>query len=292
MQKDFAVVWERLYAESIAFKTWHNQHYASQDRLWDVADSVVKAHSQELQNQLDAASQQLGSLQLDPELKFPPYLEKVDIHRMPGGYGPKDVAQGAFYTVGVDAFFRGWQSGYVGAFAVAQAARRFPGLTPARILDVGCGAGNSMWAWCEAFPHAEIHGVDAGAGLLKFARIESVARKVHSSCHFKQASAEDMTKLYPEGGSFDLVVSHIVFHETSEEAIANILRECLRVLRPGGVMLHIDVCSHDWHYNQPRDRFFQHWQTVYNGELFGAVTRSCELETLRDALASSWILRR
>lgn len=44
-----------------------------------------------------------------------------------------------------------------------------------------------------------------------------------------------------EDGSFDLILSHILFHETSAKAVPEILRECRRLLAPGGVMLHLDL---------------------------------------------------
>jgi hypothetical protein len=52
-------------------------------------------------------------------------------------------------------------------------------------------------------------------------RIESIARK-YQNVHFKQASAEDLSKLYPDN-SFDLVVSHIIFNETSVEGDTSFL---------------------------------------------------------------------
>ena len=41
--------------------------------------------------------------------------------------------------------------------------------------------------------------------------------------------------------SFDLIVSHILLHETSHKAVYNIMRECHRLLRPGGMVVHGDV---------------------------------------------------
>ena len=56
--------------------------------------------------------------------------------------------------------------------------------------------------------------------------------------HFKQASAEDTG--YPDQ-HFDLVFTSAVLHETSAKALPKIIRECFRVLRPGGVMVHLEV---------------------------------------------------
>ena len=56
--------------------------------------------------------------------------------------------------------------------------------------------------------------------------------------HYKQENAEKTH--YPDE-SFDLVVSVIMFHETSQSALPNILGESYRLLKPGGMMLHLDV---------------------------------------------------
>ena len=75
-------------------------------------------------------------------------------------------------------------------------------------------------------------------------------------------------KVYFEDNSFDTIVSHILFHETSVEAINNIVNEAYRILKPNGIFINLDVPCHDWHYENAEDRFNQHWQTHFNGEPF------------------------
>lgn len=267
MKNDFVVLVEELKKKE-KYSKWHQDTYDSQDALWNTAESVVKNHydriTEKYNSIMDPASQTKGTLILSPSLILPKYAVDHDIHRMPGGYGDVSFHSGALYTVAADAFFRGYQSGYVGHFAIEILKRKFPEFVPTKLLDIGCAAGNSTWVWCEQYPMAEVHGADFGAGLLKYAHIEAEARGVVA--HFHQMNCEDMSKF--EDGSFDLVVSHIIFHETSPEAIVKILKECMRVLRPGGVMLHIDVCNQDWHYSERSMQFLQHWQTFYNEEPF------------------------
>jgi len=43
---------------------------------------------------------------------------------------------------------------------------REPAFAPRRILDLGCGVGNSTLPWAEGFPGAEVHAVDVAAPLL------------------------------------------------------------------------------------------------------------------------------
>ena len=52
--------------------------------------------------------------------------------------------------------------------------------------------------------------------------------------HFSQQNAESTDF---ESGSFDLVISHIMLHETSKSALVRIMKECRRLLRPGGVIV-------------------------------------------------------
>jgi len=56
--------------------------------------------------------------------------------------------------------------------------------------------------------------------------------------HFMQANAEETD--FPDN-SFDFVYSSAVLHETSAKALPRILAECRRVLRQGGVMIHLEV---------------------------------------------------
>jgi ubiquinone/menaquinone biosynthesis C-methylase UbiE len=110
-----------------------------------------------------------------------------------------------------------------------------PDFAPAEILDLGCGVGHATLAYAAAFPGAVLHGLDCGAAMLRYGhrRAEGLGIPVH----FRQGDAEHTP--YPDA-SFDLATSHIVLHETSTRVLPAILKECHRLLRPGGVMLHID----------------------------------------------------
>jgi ubiquinone/menaquinone biosynthesis C-methylase UbiE len=88
----------------------------------------------------------------------------------------------------------------------------------------------------RTFPKAEVHGIDVGASLLRYAH----ARAAHLglAVHFSQQNAESTD--FPDN-HFDLVYSCAMVHETSAKAFPRILAETLRVLRPGGVMVHLEV---------------------------------------------------
>jgi ubiquinone/menaquinone biosynthesis C-methylase UbiE len=97
------------------------------------------------------------------------------------------------------------------------------------------------------------------APVLRYAHARAEALGV--PVHFSQQNAE---KTDFEDGSFDLVLSHIVLHETSKSALPRILGECHRLLEANGLMLHLEI---------PRgksviEKFMHNWESYNNNETF------------------------
>ena len=188
---------------------------------------------------------------------------------MPGNYNgeyrPGDVANGALYDRAVWLYAMGRMGPLnddMGQTVIAYLREQHPDFRPAAILDMGCTVGHSTLPYAEHFPDAELHGIDLGAPVLRYAhaRAEAMGRKVH----FSQQNAE-RTNFADE--SFDLVVSHILVHETSHKAIRNIVQEAHRVLKPGGLMIHVetppyramsdfDACMLDWDTRNNNEPFW------------------------------------
>lgn len=88
--------------------------------------------------------------------------------------------------------------------------------SPKRILDIGCGPGNSTGRLAAKFPNAEILGVDFSEDML------NKAKRTYPELNFKQAFLpDDLDKL---DGKFDLIFSNaciqwIPNHETLIPAI-------------------------------------------------------------------------
>ena len=110
-------------------------------------------------------------------------------------------------------------------------------------LDVGCGNGPLVIQLAKRHPRATIIGIDYwGAGwdysqqaCESNAEREGVADRVT----FRRATASSLP--YDEG-TFDAVVSNFVFHEVADTSDKRILiREALRVLRPGGLFCFQDL---------------------------------------------------
>ena len=94
-----------------------------------------------------------------------------------------------------------------------------------------------------------------------------------AAIHFSQQNAE---KTDFADGSFDLIVSHIFFHETSRTAVDNILAECRRLLKPGGYMAHLDL-PRQQHFEDQVQSFLHDWEAHNNNETFHKIFKTMSL---------------
>lgn len=240
----------------------------SQEMMWSASQHPVQRKLGDLVEKAKATGATRGSLRLDPDLEIPRYHQAVDIHCQPGGYHTEvtddDVAPGAIYDRGVFIYAMGQMgpdNADMGGSTVAWIKQKYPGFNPARILDMGCAVGHSTVPYAQAWPAAEVHGIDVAAPMLRYAhaRAESLGAKIH----YSQQNAEKMDF---EDASFDLIVSHILLHETSEKAIRRVISECHRLLRPGGLMIHAETPPYK--NLEPFDAFMLDWDTRNNNEPF------------------------
>jgi SAM-dependent methyltransferase len=89
--------------------------------------------------------------------------------------------------------------------------------------------------------------------------------------HFSQ---QDATRTDFPDGHFDLVCSSILFHETSREALPAILRECYRLLAPGGMAVHGDLPPF-WAMDE-FNQFMLDCETYYNNEPYWGAMREVD----------------
>lgn len=255
------------------YQFWGALQRTSQEMCWDSVLTSVNRQLPELIARAKPKKNPIGSLRLDPNLEIPRYLTSIDIHCVPGAYYLEtcedDVAGGAVYDRGCDVYAMGSYGPLLDAKGQRMSdfiLNQYPGLKPKRILDLGCSVGNATLAYVDAFPEAEVYAIDLGAPMLRYAhaRAESLGKGVH----FSQQNAEEMD--FPDG-YFDLVVSSVFLHETSSKALPRILRECLRVLRPGGVVAHAERQS--FVDVDPYEGFLLDWDTYNNNEPFWSALR-------------------
>ena len=107
--------------------------------------------------------------------------------------------------------------------------------TPRRILDLGCGTGSTTLMLKQAFPQAQVTGLDLSPYMLVMA--DHKAKTAGLNIQWRHGNAEETG--FPDA-SFDVVTASLLFHETPPTATKSILRECFRLLMPGGEVLILD----------------------------------------------------
>jgi ubiquinone/menaquinone biosynthesis C-methylase UbiE len=262
------------------YQMWSALQRTSQEMMWDAVSTSVEHQLEELSRRAGKLERKLGSLTLDPALPLPPYHAAVDIHCQPGGYHTEleagDVTAGAIYDRAVYIYAMGRMGTLnddMGASVVAYLRKERPQFRPARILDMGCSVGHSTLPYVDGYPEAEVFAIDVAAPMLRYAhaRAEALGKRVH----FSQQNAESTN--FPDE-SFDLIVSHILLHETSAKAVRNIIRECRRLLRRGGMAIHAEVPQYEG--MAPYDTFMLDWDTYNNNEPFWGYLHDMDLKQL------------
>ena len=106
---------------------------------------------------------------------------------------------------------------------------------PRKILDLGCGTGSTTLMLKQAFPKAEVIGLDLSPYMLIMA--EYKANKAGLDIQWLHRKAEATG--FPEN-NFDLVTASLLFHETPPFISQQILQESFRLLIPGGQVIILD----------------------------------------------------
>jgi ubiquinone/menaquinone biosynthesis C-methylase UbiE len=245
---------------------WYLLRTQSQRQGIQVSREVVEKQLPELMAQAKARGNGPGSLSLDPDLAIPDYV-RGDIHLQRDGYFAasdiaNDITAGAVYDRGITLGrmgTQGWLNDDVGLSLAAWMKERFPDFRPKRILELGCTVGHTVVGFKQTYPEAEVHAIDLSAGLLRYAFARSAALGVE--IHYHQQNAE-RTRF--DDGSFDLVFSRILMHETSADAMPRIFAECHRLLGEGGVMFHSDAPQYDM--LDPYTQSLRDWDATANRE--------------------------
>lgn len=132
----------------------------------------------------------------------------------------------------------------------ANLAAHFPRLTadaatrPLRVLDVGCGPGNTAIEMARVRPDAFIVGLDLSPKMLDIAQRETERAHLMQRIAYVRA---DATKLPFPTDYFDVTTGHSFLYLVNDRA--GVLNEAYRVLRRGG----------RWVSMEPRDGKTSNW---------------------------------
>jgi ubiquinone/menaquinone biosynthesis C-methylase UbiE len=120
-----------------------------------------------------------------------------------------------------------------------------------RVLDIACGPGNWVLELASAYRHMEVVGVDLSKKMVDYA----------NSRKWPNTSFRLMNVLQPldfPDNTFDFVNARLLFAFMPKMAWPTLVKECMRVLRPGGI-LRLTECERPL----TNSRATQQW-----GELF------------------------
>lgn len=262
---------DEAFLRSPGYRLWSAMNRSAQELIWMAAGEPIFRDAQRIEaqaEQLIGAPDKLGELHLDPQFEPPAEIAGSDIHLQPGGYAlarnGRDVAAGALYESGGNVYSFGQGIGTTDSKAgavIAYLQKVRPDLRPRRVLEIGCSAGAAACAYAAHYADAEVHAVDIGAGMLRYAHARAESLDVRVIFHQMSGAALSFAD-----AAFDLVVSNNLLHEIGRENRRAMLREARRVLAPAGITVHQDVPIRA----APTEvhRIERGWDEKFNGEIF------------------------
>ncbi len=263
------------------FSTWSALRRMTMEQRQQAGRWIALREAETLATKAEALTAEAGALSTDPALPIPRYISAVDHHCMAGSYHTAqfdgDVSAGANYDVGLFITTGGllgrWSDG--GGRAIVEWVRRErPDFRPRRILDIGATLGHNTLPIAAAFPDAEVIALDVGGPMLRYGAARAKALKV-DNVTFVQADATSLPQ-YADG-SFDWIQTTMFLHELSLTSMQAIFAESYRLLRPGGVVLHVEQPQ----YTPDMPLFEQamrDWDAFYNNEPFWSTLHEIDLD--------------
>jgi ubiquinone/menaquinone biosynthesis C-methylase UbiE len=249
-----------LLMQDPALKTYYRIKRSLQEAFWTCLSRSFNRRREALSDAFATADiSGPGTLQYDENWQdsVPDYASR-EIHIQPGGYAKEELA-GLFYDYGLKVFMGGAADHDQLAKHVAKAVAVPDNNSVERILDLGVSAGATTIALKEAYPEAEVWGIDISAPMVRYAHVR--AMEAGADIHLRQMAAEELE--FPDN-HFDAVLAMLLFHELPVPVANEVISEVFRVLRPGGKFTVLD-------FSGERSRgvysmFFAEMDAADNGE--------------------------
>ena len=153
------------------------------------------------------------------------------------------------------------------------------------LLDIGCGTGRFLDFVKQAWPRLHTVGLDMSDAYVRHARRHL---RRWSRTRFVVGKAEAIP--FPDS-SQDAVTSIFLFHELPPKVRRSALRECARVLKPGGRLIIQDSLQRDDQKDYEGllqlfpQNYHEPYYASYTQEDFGTLTLACGLVHVRSVMA-------
>jgi SAM-dependent methyltransferase len=267
------------------FQTWSALRRMTMEQRQQAGRWTALRQAETLAEKAAALTAGDPRLSLDETVKIPRYVGAVDHHTMSGSYHterfPGDVSAAANYDHAIFATtggLLGRLTDGAGRGIVRWLEAEMPDFAPRRILEIGATVGQSLLPIATAFPGAEVIAVDLGAPVLRYGLARAKSLGVEN-VSFVQADGTNLSR-YADG-SFDWVQTTMFLHELNRGSMRAIFRECFRLLKPGGIMLHVEQPQ----YGEKMPLFEQamrDWDSFYNNEPFWSTMHGIDLDALME----------
>lgn len=106
------------------------------------------------------------------------------------------------------------------------------------ILDIACGSGEWALEVAQKFPDKQITGVDISELMTSYARYMAESRSL-ANVHFQVMDVRQ--PLIFDDASFDIVNARLITGFLTTTMWPVLLKECFRLLRPGGIMCSTEI---------------------------------------------------
>ena len=210
------------------------------------------------------------------------YLQ--NFHYQSGGWMTDELAER--YDTQVEVLFKG-TANVMRRQALPQLFEVFSGhdQRTLRLIDLGCGTGRFLDLVKQAWPRLSALGLDLSEAYIRHAR-RHLRRRPH--LHLLVANAEAIP--VPDN-SVEAVTSIFMFHELPPQVRRIVVKECARVLKPGGRLILLDSLQKgdEQCYDALLERFplsyHEPYYQSYIAEDFPAIARQYGLKHQRDIRA-------